>query len=70
MTCNQVVDSRAFIQPVHKGHEKLNLPTLAFLVENERLGKRVLFDCGGRKDFQMFAPSVLKYWITFYLTLK
>jgi metal-dependent hydrolase (beta-lactamase superfamily II) len=59
-TCDTVVDARAFIQPVHKGHETLNLPTLAFLVENEKLGKKVLFDCGSRKDFSKFAPGVLK----------
>jgi glyoxylase-like metal-dependent hydrolase (beta-lactamase superfamily II) len=58
-TTNQVVDARAFIEPVHKGHETLNLPTLAFLVEHEQLGRRVLFDCGGRKDYQQFSPGVL-----------
>jgi glyoxylase-like metal-dependent hydrolase (beta-lactamase superfamily II) len=59
-TTNQVADARAFIQPVHKGHEQLNLPTLAFLVENNELGKRVLFDCGGRKDYQKYHPGVRK----------
>lgn len=59
-TTNQVVDTRAFIEPVHQGHETLNLPTLAFLVEHDELGKRVLFDCGGRKDYQKFSPGVLK----------
>ena len=59
-TTNQVVDARAFIEPVNKGQETLNLPTLAFLVEHDGLGKRILFDCGGRKDYQNFALGVLK----------
>ncbi|KAH8881461.1 hypothetical protein GQ53DRAFT_888157 [Thozetella sp. PMI_491] len=59
-TTNQVVDAAAFIHPVHKGQETLNLPTLAFLIENEKLRKKVLFDCGGRKDFRKFNLGTLQ----------
>jgi hypothetical protein len=32
-----------FLSPVIQGHEFINFPTLAFLIENKALGKRVLF---------------------------
>ncbi|KAI9812415.1 MAG: hypothetical protein M1827_004646 [Pycnora praestabilis] len=57
-TTDIVVPAEAFVQPVIKGHEKLNLPTFAFLVENKKLGRTILFDCGCRKDWWNFAPSV------------
>jgi glyoxylase-like metal-dependent hydrolase (beta-lactamase superfamily II) len=57
-TTNMVCSTDAFLEPVHKGQETLNLSTLAFLIENEKLGKKVLFDCGGRKDFQNFSTAV------------
>jgi hypothetical protein len=40
-----------FLSPVMRGHEFINFPTLAFLIENKALGKRVLFDIGGRKNY-------------------
>ena len=33
---------------------------MCFLLENKKLGKTVLFDCGSRKDFWNFAPAVQK----------
>lgn len=57
-TCDIVVPADAFVQPVLKGHETLNLPTFAFLVENKKLGKTILFDLGCRKDWWNFAPTV------------
>ncbi len=55
---DQVVDATAFVSPVPAGLTTLNLPTLAFLVDHARLGRRVLFDCGARKDHQMYAMGV------------
>jgi len=41
------------------GHEFINLPTFAFLIENKKLGKKVLFDVGGRTDYWNYAPHTL-----------
>lgn len=46
----------AFVQPVQRGHETMNLPTFAFLVENRKLGKTIMFDLGCRKDWWNHAP--------------
>ncbi|GAO51220.1 hypothetical protein SAICODRAFT_69419 [Saitoella complicata NRRL Y-17804] len=59
-TSDLVCGSDGFIQPVLEGHEVLNLPTFAFLIENETLGKTILFDLGARKDWWNLAPSVQK----------
>lgn len=40
------------------GHEAFNFNDLAFLIENERTGKRVMFDLGTRKDYWNLAPAV------------
>jgi hypothetical protein len=48
-----------FLSPVIPGHEFINFPTLAFLIENKALDKRVLFDVGGRKDYWNYAPHTL-----------
>ena len=50
-TTDMIVPAGAFVQPVQKGHETLNMPTFAFLVKNTRLGKSIIFDLGCRKDF-------------------
>ena len=57
-TCDIVVPANAFVQPVLKGHEELNLPTFSFLIKNKKLDKIILFDIGCRKDWWNFAPTV------------
>ncbi|KAH7380258.1 beta-lactamase-like protein [Phaeosphaeria sp. MPI-PUGE-AT-0046c] len=52
------VSSKGFIQPVLPGFEVLNLTSITFLVEHLRLDKKVLFDCGARKDFENFSPRI------------
>ncbi|KAF2122886.1 beta-lactamase-like protein [Lophiotrema nucula] len=47
---------RALCSKILPGHENLNLTSVTFLIE--RLGKKVLFDCGARKDFENFSPFV------------
>lgn len=47
-------------QPRIKGHEFLNLPTIAYLVEHGPSNTKVLFDCGVRKDFQNFSPAGMR----------
>ncbi|KAF2710157.1 Metallo-hydrolase/oxidoreductase [Pleomassaria siparia CBS 279.74] len=52
------VSSKGFIQPILPGHEILNLTTVTFLIEHDALGKKVLFDCGARNDFENFSPFI------------
>lgn len=41
-----------------RGHEFINFPVISYLVENKTLGKKVLFDLGGRKDYWNYSPFV------------
>ena len=45
-TTSMVVGAKYFDQPVLPGLESFNLTTKEFLIENERLGKKVVFDLG------------------------
>ena len=45
------IKSESFVKPVIKGHELINVTDVAFLIENEATGERVLFDAGVRKDY-------------------
>jgi hypothetical protein len=57
-TTSMTVHAKYFVEPLLAGHESFNLTTVGYLIENERLGKKVLFDCGSRKDWWGFPPSV------------
>jgi len=59
-TADLLCSAEGFVKPIVKGYEDRNLPTMCFLLENKKLGKTVLFDCGSRKDFWNFAPIVKK----------
>ncbi|KAF6801166.1 metallo-beta-lactamase superfamily protein [Colletotrichum sojae] len=50
-TTAMVGQNEAFVQPVVAGHEVINFCSLAFLLENEGKGKKVMFDLGTRKDY-------------------
>lgn len=52
------VSSKGFIQPILPGFDILNLTSVTFLVEHQTLHKKVLFDCGARKDFENFSPRI------------
>ncbi|KAK5249314.1 hypothetical protein LTS03_002339 [Exophiala xenobiotica] len=54
------VKAESFIKPVHKGHELLNLTCVAFLIEHDPSGKKVMFDLGVRKDYWNLAPVIQK----------
>ncbi|KAI4102745.1 MAG: hypothetical protein LQ339_004484 [Xanthoria mediterranea] len=56
-TTDVVVPASAFVQPVAKGHETMNMPTFAFLIKHKQLGKNIMFDLGCRKDWWNFAPA-------------
>ncbi|KAH7040066.1 uncharacterized protein B0I36DRAFT_357419 [Microdochium trichocladiopsis] len=47
----------SFVDPVMPGHEIMSMPTMAFLIENERLGKKAMFDLGMRKDYWNLPPA-------------
>ncbi|KAL2059326.1 hypothetical protein ABVK25_000618 [Lepraria finkii] len=56
-TTDIVVPAGAFVQPVQKGHETMNMPTFAFMVENKKQGKLFMFDLGCRKDWWNHSPA-------------
>ncbi|KAJ3012767.1 hypothetical protein HKX48_006095 [Thoreauomyces humboldtii] len=48
-----------FVRPTIPGHEWLACPAYSFLIENERLGKKYLFDLGVRKDWENLPAFVV-----------
>lgn len=50
----------SFVKPVMPGHELMSVTTMAFLIENERLGKKAMFDLGTRKDYWNSPPATLQ----------
>ena len=73
-TTDIVVPAKAFVEPVQKGHEFMNMPTFAFLVENKKLDKTIMFDLGCRKDWWNLSPagysSVAKGQIYIYISMS
>jgi hypothetical protein len=59
-TTNIISPSKYFVEPIIKGHEHLQLPTFAFLIQNKKLNKSILFDAGSRKDWWNFSPANVK----------
>lgn len=54
------VRAESFVKPVQEGHNLLNLTDVAFLIEHEGSGKRVMFDLGVRKDYWNLAAVLQK----------
>jgi glyoxylase-like metal-dependent hydrolase (beta-lactamase superfamily II) len=52
------VSASGFIEPSIPGNEVLNLTSITFFIEHPTLNKKVLFDCGARKDFENFPPFI------------
>jgi glyoxylase-like metal-dependent hydrolase (beta-lactamase superfamily II) len=52
------VSSKGFIQPILPGFEILNMTSITFIIEHLKLDKKVLFDCGARKDLENFSPRI------------
>ncbi|KAJ6008236.1 hypothetical protein N7540_012212 [Penicillium herquei] len=50
----------SFLKPVMPGHERMSVTTVAFLIENERLGKKAMFDLGTRKDYWNSPPFTMR----------
>ena len=47
-------------EPPIKGHNRLTSPSYSFLIENESLGSKVLFDLGTRKDWREALPGIVE----------
>jgi glyoxylase-like metal-dependent hydrolase (beta-lactamase superfamily II) len=45
------------MEPEIEGFDTMNFTSICFLIENPNLNKRVLFDCGARKDFENYSPT-------------
>lgn len=54
------VRAQAFVEPVQKGHELLNMRCAAFLIEHEPSGRKIMFDLGVRKDYWNYPAAVQK----------
>jgi hypothetical protein len=64
------VAAAVFLDPVILGHELLaNSPAYPFLIEHES-GSKVLFDLGFRKDWQNYAPTLLKMFDSASITIE
>jgi hypothetical protein len=50
----------SMFEPSIEGHTRLASPSYSFLVENEYLGSKILFDLGTRKDWREQLPGILK----------
>lgn len=58
-TTLMTIRSESFVKPVQKGHELINVTDVAFLIEHEPSGKKILFDLGCRKDYWNL-PAVIQ----------
>ncbi|KAL7917412.1 hypothetical protein ACQKWADRAFT_325766 [Trichoderma austrokoningii] len=63
------IPAALLIEPVVKGHEVFNGPDTAFLIENETLGKKAVFDLGVRKDWWNL-PAKVREPLAFFVGIK
>ncbi|KAJ9612308.1 hypothetical protein H2200_003905 [Cladophialophora chaetospira] len=59
-TARMTVRAESFVEPVQPGHEFLNLSAVAFLIEHEPTGRKMMFDLGVRKDYWNYAAILQK----------
>jgi glyoxylase-like metal-dependent hydrolase (beta-lactamase superfamily II) len=59
-TALMTIAAQSFIDPVQPGHELINITDVAFLIEHERSGKKLMFDLGCRKDYWNLPPVIQK----------
>ena len=52
-----IVPSAIVVQYPRPGHDTFDIPTYSFLVENEKLGKKVLFELGIMKAWKEKQPE-------------
>ncbi|KAF1982401.1 Metallo-hydrolase/oxidoreductase [Aulographum hederae CBS 113979] len=56
-----------FLRPAIQGHDQLSVPAYIFLVEHEKLQRRVLFDLGIRKNPEEYSPKFKKVLEHFHI---
>jgi len=61
-TTVMTIQAESFVEPVQRGHEVINITDVAFLIEHEPSGKKVMFDLGCRKDYWNL-PAVIQKWL-------
>ena len=59
-TAVMTIKSESFITPVQPGHELINVTDVAFLIEHQSSGKKLMFDLGTRKDYWNLPPVIQK----------
>jgi hypothetical protein len=69
-TARMTVRAESFVEPVQPGHELLNLSAVAFLLDHEPSGRKVMFDLGVRKDYWNYAAILQKRIGTVIPSLK
>lgn len=57
--CHLTIRAESFIEPTQQGQDYLEVPDLAFLIEHETSGQKLMFDLGVRKDYWNLPPVVL-----------
>ncbi|KAI0292383.1 hypothetical protein BC826DRAFT_1105488 [Russula brevipes] len=66
-----VVPASFAVQPPIRGHELLDLPALCFLVQNDKTGKKVMFDLGIMKAWKTkLGPNLLGLCEALQITLE
>ncbi|KIW56447.1 hypothetical protein PV05_05106 [Exophiala xenobiotica] len=59
-TCDITIPPPWLVEPAIEGYNWLNLPTYSFHIKHASSGTEVLFDLGGRKDWENFVPKLSK----------
>jgi glyoxylase-like metal-dependent hydrolase (beta-lactamase superfamily II) len=52
------VATAGFMQPIVPGFDVLNLTSITFVIDHPKLNNRILFDCGARRDFENYSPTI------------
>jgi hypothetical protein len=51
-----VVPASMIVQPQVSGHDVMDMPLYSFLIENEKVGRKILFDLGMMKAWKEKSP--------------
>ncbi|KAL8824158.1 MAG: hypothetical protein Q9170_008238, partial [Blastenia crenularia] len=54
------IPTSVFMEPEIKGHNTIDCPAFSFLIEHAKLGSRLLFDLGVRKDWENLSPNIVR----------
>ena len=54
------IPTSLFLGPQIKGFDVLDCPAYSFLIDHPTSGRKVLWDLGVRKDWNNFAPRIVK----------